>query len=150
MVKKLFNLVKIGVSLALVSACGGGGSGQLLYDPMPNGILSISGGPVFNFGNRLLESETVREFTVTNIGSGSALEITGSFYFSLAFSYLGGQYPGQGGTCGSSLAPNSSCTVVVRFKPKSMGETQTTLQLNYHNGTTLVVTSNPILLGSGI
>ncbi len=151
MKKRLITLISFSlIFIFSLCRCGGRGSGSVLYNPVPLGILSISGGPIYDFGSHLVDSETVREFTVTNIGGGSAKDITGNFYFSLSFTYLGGSYPGTGGTCGGELAPDSQCKIVVQFSPKALGLTQTSLQLSYFNGSSSVVTSSPLLTGTGI
>ena len=45
------------------------------------------------------------------------------------FSYLGGTYPGKGGTCSNSISKN--CTLVVSFIAPSQQSFSTTLSLNY-------------------
>lgn len=142
----LFSLL---LGLAL-NGCGGGGSGNLLYNPTPVPILSVSDGPIYDFGNHLVDSETQRVFTVSNIGGGTAIDISSSFYFSLSFSFTGGTYPGTGGTCSDKLEAGADCSVVVSFTPKSLGDAQATLQLSYFNGSTQVSSSSPLLVGTGI
>ncbi len=138
------------ITILTLTRCGGGGTGNLLNNPTPVASLSVVGGPLYDFGSHLLNIDTEREFLVTNSGAELATQLTGNFYFSIAFSYKGGAFPGNGGTCGETLASNENCTLVVIFNPKSLGKTETTLQLSYYNGLSTVITSYPILRGTGI
>jgi len=61
------------------------------------------------------------EFTITNNGALTASFLGDSNISSAPFSYKGGSYPGTGGTCQSTLAPEASCTVVVDFSPMASG-----------------------------
>lgn len=45
----------------------------------------------------------------------------------------GGTFPGTTGTCGSSLAPGASCTVVISFDPSSTGTVFHFININYTN-----------------
>ncbi|MSP18929.1 MAG: hypothetical protein EXR74_05100 [Bdellovibrionales bacterium] len=133
-----------------LASCGGDDNRNTLNGPIPVAHLSISDSPLYDYGNLLLDSQGNHEFTVTNLGSVSATQITGTFYFSIAFFYVGGTFPGTEGTCGSELSGHSSCTVRVAFNPKAMGHSETTLQLSYYNGLLEMVTSLPVLSGTGI
>jgi hypothetical protein len=68
-----------------------------------------------NYGNVAVGKTNDATFTVAN-GSASALALSVS---------VGGVDPGefsrQGGTCGGSLLPGATCTVVIRFAPTSPG-----------------------------
>jgi hypothetical protein len=48
-----------------------------------------------------------------------------------AFRYLGGSYPGTGGTCTTTLASNASCTVMIEFAPTMMGSYIETVQVQF-------------------
>lgn len=108
-----------GVSLFLFTACGSELASQ--RGVTASALLSVSGGPVYDYGSVTVDTTVDRFFTVTNIGSRKATQITGSFYLSVNFSFTGGSFPGEGGTCGSDLAPQDTCTVAVRFYPRSFG-----------------------------
>lgn len=79
-----------------------------------------------------------KTITITNTsGSGvtfGTFTITG--VQAAEYTFKGGPYPGTGGTCGSSLAPSSSCTVVVTFTPAAIGGRYANLNILY-NSTTL-------------
>lgn len=49
------------------------------------------------------------------------------------FAYKGGNYPGTGGTCGSTLAAYSTCTVVLSYNPSSYSTTAQTFRQEYDN-----------------
>jgi murein DD-endopeptidase MepM/ murein hydrolase activator NlpD len=82
--------------------------------------LTISDAPSFGFGVRHINTNTIKSFTIHNyastaIGQLSATVGTGPFAFA------GGTYPGSGGNCGSSLAANAMCIVIVNFNPTATG-----------------------------
>lgn len=54
------------------------------------------------------------------------------------FSYLGGNYPGTGGTCGSALNGYSSCTVKLAYMPSGASATVQTFRQEYNNGVSTV------------
>lgn len=149
---KCFSLNFISQLILMFSlvGCGGGGSGVLLSDPKPKAALIISGSSVFNFGSHALNSSTTQLFTVSNVGSVSATQITSSFYLSINFSFEGGNFPGIQGTCLPVVEPGDSCTVSVVFSPQALGFAQSSLQLSYDDGSTTVLTSPKILSGTGI
>ena len=79
-------------------------------------MLNFSGNP--DFGSCAVNATVNGTFTITNIGDNAATKMTGTFYLSSSFAYLGGTYPGMGGTCTNTLPPKKSCTVVVSFTPR--------------------------------
>ena len=99
--------------------------------------LEISETPSFDFGNSVLQVSNTKTFTVTNSGEGDATAMTG-VGLNLHYSFLGGSYPGTGGTCGATLAGSSAtCTVVVEFKPQSTGPLFDSIEINYNDGITV-------------
>ena len=83
---------------------GTGVSALVFSDPSP-----------FDFGNVPVGGSANHTFTVTNMGSTNATQMSAG-PLGGHFSYNGGgQYPGVGGTCGTSLTPGASCTIVVTF-----------------------------------
>ncbi len=95
-------------------------------------LLTISDGPIFDFGNVLVSSSQDQSFTITNTATGTA----GSLAFSgLAAPYeFPGGFPGSGGDCGTSLAGGASCTIVIRFSPSSAANFTDQLLLDYNDG----------------
>ena len=96
--------------------------------------LSISGGPTFSFG-QLAQNGTVNAtLTVTNGGGVPATGMSGGG-LSAPFSFVGGTYPG-GGTCGVTLAPAASCTIILNYNPTTIATHNGTVEINYTNGLT--------------
>jgi hypothetical protein len=55
--------------------------------------------------------------TVLNNGPIMATGLSGRAFSDPTYSYLGGAYPGTGGTCGASLSPGANCTVIINVTP---------------------------------
>jgi uncharacterized delta-60 repeat protein len=98
-------------------------------------LLSISNSPTYNFGSVLSTLNATKIFTVSNLGSATATNISYSGLTG-AFNYVGGSFPGTGGTCSTSLAASASCTVAISFTPTVRGTSTGSLILNYSNGAT--------------
>ncbi len=86
-----------------------------------------------NFGTKAIDTTTQTVFTLLNTGDVPAKSIIASSLTS-PFSYAGGSYPGSGGTCGKLLASQATCTMVLEFKPTSMGDFTATVRIGYNNG----------------
>ena len=95
--------------------------------------LSISDGPTYNFGTIATGASAERAFTVTNSGQFAAATLVGSG-LAAPFTFKGGNYPGTGGTCGSTLLGSASCVVVVSYSPTTVGTHSDTIDLNYDTG----------------
>ncbi len=134
--------------LGLLAACGS--DLQKQQGLGPSAFLSVSGGPVYDFGSVTVDTYTDRDITVTNIGSLKATEMSASFYLSVNFLFIGGTYPGTGGSCSNSLPPREFCTVAVRFYPRSAGTLDTFLPISYFDGTVAKTNSDLMLRGKGI
>ncbi len=139
------------VSFALFLALAGCGKSQYLQQapppPAAPAVLSVSDGPIYDFGVKQVATVTPHAFTVSNTGGKDATAMTGSFYLSVSFSFEGGTYPGTGGTCGASLAPGATCTVVVDFVPAYLATFDDSIHVSYFDGTSRQTTSSPELLG---
>ncbi len=96
-------------------------------------LLSISDGPIYDFGTVAVSATGIHTFTVSNIGSGTAVSMSASG-LSAPFSFQGGAYPGTGGTCTTTLATSASCTVVVEFSPTVSGTFTAGLSMQYNDG----------------
>lgn len=96
--------------------------------------LSISDGDTYDFG--ALTAAGDHTFTVTNNGALSATGIAGRGLANAAFTFVGGSFPGTGGTLGATLASGASGTVVVRFTPTAGADAagQLTIAYTYSGG----------------
>lgn len=105
----------------------------ILATVVPGAYLTISGSS--NFGAKNVGTSTDETLSILNIGALNATSITaGGLAAPLAFK--GGSYPGTGGTCGNSLGPFASCTVVTNYSPITGGTTSKILTLNYESAAT--------------
>jgi hypothetical protein len=87
-------------------------------------------------------------FTVSNTGGVPATGIS-EVGLAAPFTYVGGSYPGTGGTCAGSLANGSSCDIAVRYAPSSTGTDSDLIEFSYNNGVTST-TSTRQVQGSGV
>lgn len=129
--------------------CGTPDSKGVFPQVLETALLSVSDRPTYDFGFVPIDSESIKVFTVTNIGRLPASQMTGSYLLSINFNFRGGSYPGTSGTCSTSLEPTKSCTLEISFIPKYEGTFQDTVRLMYHNGENLTSTSEPIIRGRG-
>ncbi len=107
--------------------------------------LDISGPNPWNFGDVQITESAMQTFTITNTGAVTATGMGGSG-ISGPYTFPTG-YPG-GGTCGATLAPAGSCTVIVQFAPGATGTVNATFDINYDNGAA-PMTSSHNLTGYG-
>ena len=95
--------------------------------------LSISDGPIYDFGVVPVSMLRTKILTVTNIGDTDATGIT-PIDLIPPFEYTGMAYPGAGGTCTDVLGPGQSCTLDLAFRPQQIGLHADTLILAYDQG----------------
>ncbi len=81
-------------------------------------------------------------YTVSNGGQSEAT--------SVAFSGPAGDWSIAGGTCGASIAVGTSCSLVVRFAPSSVGPSADMLLLDYDDGSGPAVTISKGVSGTGV
>lgn len=110
--------------------------------------LAVSNGPTFDFGALPYGASSTSTLTVTNTGGVPASAMTGAG-LSAPFTFLGGTYPGTGGTCAATLAASASCTVVLQFSPSSAGTFNGSMLLSYYN-TVTNATTNRAVTGTGV
>jgi len=79
--------------------------------------------------------------TLTNSGGISARALTPSVFADAQMYFLGGVYPGTGGTCTAVLAAGASCNVVVAANMSAPGSLSQNLSFSYTNGVSTQVTS---------
>lgn len=115
-------LSRCGSGLCLeANLCGGG-----------DALLAVSGSTTL--GTRGFSTTTDVILIVSNQGSGTAVELSATAPTS-PFSFVGGAYPGNGGSCASALGPGESCNLVVRFtSPTPKASHADTISLTYFDG----------------
>ena len=98
------------------------------------GELVISDGPVHNYLATLVGNTDPHTFTITNVGGGDASSIADAGTLATPFQYVGGTFPGTGGTCTATLTAGSNCSIVVEFAPASDGTFNDVIEINYLDG----------------
>lgn len=130
-----------------VTFCGNGEQSTPQSGVNETALILISGNP--DFPETLVNNSIERTFTLTNIGSKTASQLTANF-FQVAFTFKGGSYPGDGGSCGTALSSSEGCSVIVVFSPKFPGPTQASLNVQYFNGIVSKSINDYVLSGKGI
>lgn len=110
--------------------------------------LEISGAPVQDFGLVTLGNGSEALLTVANTGMGDAAALLAEPLVG-PFSFVGGSYPGSGGTCAQTLAAGTSCTLATRFGPTVPVTSTHELVLTYDPGDGGVATATRDLRGGG-
>ena len=102
----------------------------------------------WDFGTRGINQAATHEFTVINTGGAPAGLITAPA-IGPNFAYVGGNYPGQGGSCSTSLAAGASCIVNVEFRPTAPGPATGTVRINYQDSLGTPYTATRVVRGVG-
>ncbi len=110
-------------------------------------VITISEGPLFDYGIKSLGSVTDHIFVLENTGGLNATGVAGTG-LAAPFTFKDGSYPGTGGTCGATLAAAANCTLVVTYSPTSTGLQTDTIEINYNDGSS-GQTSTRIIQGTG-
>jgi trimeric autotransporter adhesin len=97
---------------------------QLFID---QGKVFISSGP--------LDGTTPNSITISNLSS--TLISTFNFTLPPGFIFTGGSYPGTGGTCTSSLAANSSCSLSISLSPTETLKVDAPISFTFNDGMTI-------------
>ncbi|HMN67242.1 MAG TPA: choice-of-anchor D domain-containing protein [Bdellovibrionales bacterium] len=113
----------------------------------PPATLTVSDGATYDYGTIITGSSTDKSFTITNTGNFTASTIGGSG-LAAPFGFKDTTFPGTGGTCGATLAPAGTCTVIVTFNPTVSTTYNDTMDITYNDGVTTQVSSRP-LAGAG-
>lgn len=95
-------------------------------------FLAFQEGPQSQFGFVVPGNLETKTLTLSNSGGTGATGISATG-LSSPFQFVGGAYPGTGGTCGNGLTAGSTCTIVVEFTPLSSGSFSNVMTLNYTN-----------------
>jgi hypothetical protein len=101
-------------------------------------LLSISPTPL-DFGSLPVGGTNNQHFTLTNSGELDATGIADAL--SGEFVYASGGFSVSPGNCGTTLAGNSSCDIYVVFSPTTPGSKTGSLDLNYFDGVSSILTS---------
>lgn len=80
-------------------------------------------------------SGTSIEHTLTLLASGGLdlYELNVTLISTDPFSFSGGSYPGNGGTCGSELKSGEFCTLVILYEPTNTNSHLAELQISYRD-----------------
>lgn len=105
----------------------------LTGESLAQAIISVSESNPYNFGITNINGFIDKAFTLTNTGSVTGTDLSGSFDIGV-FTFKDGSFPGTGGTCTTSLSAGSFCTIVLRFKPVAAVSYTGSFTLNYHDG----------------
>jgi len=109
----------------------------------PLAVLNVTGGPLA-FGNQVVNTtSTAQTLTLRNTGNAQATGIALAFS-STVYSRPAGA---AGGTCGATLAANSTCSISVVFAPTAPGASSGTLTIT----ASVAVAGSPVALsGTGL
>lgn len=108
-------------------------SQTLTGESVAQAILSKSETGSFDFGATTSGSVLDKTITLFNAGGSTATSLAFSFDSS-TFGFKGGAFPGTGGTCSTQMAAGSNCTIVIQFRPQSLGNHSGVMTMNYHDG----------------
>src|SRR5690606_23887343 len=99
-------------------------------------FLTITDAPIYNYGTMAVGSTSFHVFTLDNIGGAPSTAMS-EVGLAAPYQFVGGAYPGTGGTCGATLANGSQCDLVVEFAPSAIGAFNDQIQLDYFDGAAL-------------
>lgn len=82
----------------------------------------------------VLPGGTLEQTLTLNAKGGEGIKsIAGSISTTDPIAFKGGNFPGSGGTCGTSLSANESCTVVLTYKPTTTDFHKADIIIAYNN-----------------
>lgn len=111
-------------------------------------ILSLSP-TAYDFGARTINSVYDMTFTLTKSGENTlAVSAVTKIVTGSGFSFKGGAYPGEGGSCPTTSNYSGSCTIVISYNPITRVNYTGQLKVTYNNGLATGVTSTSDLSGS--
>jgi hypothetical protein len=109
---------------------------------LPASIAITPGPAAFNFGNLATGATATQTFTITNSG-GFAASTFAAGGLAAPFSII------AGGTCAATLAPATSCTVIVQYAPTTTGAHSDALDITFNDGANNQTVSETVQ-GSGL
>lgn len=92
--------------------------------------LVLEDAPIFDFADITLGEVDTHGFVLRNDGGAAATDLAASVD-AAPFSFSGAAYPGTGGTCTDTLAPGSSCVLVIACTPAQWGSATAALSITY-------------------
>jgi hypothetical protein len=99
-------------------------------EPGGAAVLVLGDAPAFDFPDSALGEVETHGFVLRNQGTVVATSLSASVD-ATPFSLSGGSYPGLGGTCKDTLAPDDSCVIVLACKPEQWGPVSGMLSVTY-------------------
>jgi hypothetical protein len=90
-------------------------------------------GPNTDFGSVAVSDKKSKLLTLENNGQAQA-SLSTTPALPLPYGFLGGSFPGLGGTCTLQIDGHSSCTIVISYEPIESGPRSELLTLNYFDG----------------
>ncbi len=100
----------------------------------PPALLMINDAVTKHFGNVAVGGSSVATLTISNTGYMGATSMSDPSSLASPYQFLGGSYPGTGGSCGATLAGGSNCTLVIEYSPVGVGVTSDGVQIDYNDG----------------
>lgn len=100
-------------------------------------LLSIDGTNPTDFLN--ISTGSFSDITITLTNSGNFLAS------SISLSGLVAPFSTIGGSCGTTLAPAATCTIILRFSPSLAGSFSNTLSISYFNGASTITISRNLI-----
>lgn len=127
------------------------GDGLFVCPVRNSNLLGVGGIYLGTVGYGFLSASTSLTFsgvssqtaTITNVGNISVSFTAAITSNTNTFSYLGGAYPGTGGTCTNILDPGNNCTIVVRYSAAA-GDTGNLILSYQSNGSTAASTDTSL------
>lgn len=125
-----------------------GAAAQVLSRPVQGvavggAVLIISESDPYAFGTIPNLSTVSHVFTVINVGGATATSISASGLVA-PFQFVGGAYPGVGGTCGATVVAAGACTMNIEYAPTSTGLASDRIELNYNDGSTMQMSTRDV------
>lgn len=111
-----------------------GGASLILNGVSGIAVLEITDFPSYTYAATFIGDTADRTFTISNTGNFEASDVTDAFALSAPFSFMGGTYPGTGGTCTHAIDAGDDCTIVVRFEPTDPETSADRIELDYFDG----------------
>lgn len=133
---------------ALASAIALAGCGKGLDPLNASGLLAFDSA-LYSFSTSFAGSSSNVALTLRNVASLSATGLSAAGTGNAVFSYVGGAFPGTGGTCGSTLSPGASCSLVVSFLAPQSGTYLGALQVGYDGSRSAATGLSGYAVGGG-